>query len=178
MFTEIDLGNKKFIDGYYEDNTLYWATEYIGEEGGSDSVYTDISILFQPGPVAPPIGTLGLVKTEKPYDSISFDGVNFTLKKRIEGYTSVGGGKYTREEFESFGNGSLDDLVNELFGTVTVIATIDFVDFVTEYDITASIDNIIKVVPGGAIEFVNDNKQPVPSSVSYMIGGHLLEKEV
>jgi hypothetical protein len=48
-----------------------------------------------------------------------------------------------------------------------------------ETDISAYIDNnIIKVTAGGAIEFVSDIKKAVPSSVSYMMGGHLLEKEV
>ena len=173
MFTEVDLVNKKYIDRYYEDNTLYWAIEYNGEEDwGTDPYSTVISITFEPSPAAPPIDILGLVKTEKPYDSISFDGINFTLQKRVEGLR--GHGKYTRDEYPSFGGRELDDLVNESFGTITVIATNDYY-FVKEHDISPYIDNnIIEVIEKGRIEFVNENKQPVPSSVSYMIDGHLL----
>lgn len=166
MFTEIDLVNKKFIDEYAEmDGVVSWDENPVSVFeiwGGDDGVTVlgyDCSVQFMRGDLMDD-GNIGLVVTEKPYDSIEYVGTQFILHKHVA-------------QLNSFGSNDNYKIAEELFGKVTIVAK--HYD-TTEYDV--NLDNIIKVTAGGAIEFVNERKHPVPSSVSYMMGGHLLEKEV
>ena len=171
MFTKLDLVNKKFIDEYADmDGVVSWdenpvrVFEIQGDDGATVLGY-DCSVQFmrEDAPVWD-IGNIGLVITEKSYDSIEYVGTQFILHKRVAQLDWWGSG---------YGN---DALVEELFGKVTIVAKSLMM---VQEDISAHIDNnIIKVTAGGAIEFVNNDKKAVPSSVSFMMGGHLLEKEV
>lgn len=170
MFTELDLVNKKFIDEYAEmDGVVSWnenPVQVFEEWGGDDGVTVlgyDCSVQFMRGDLMDD-GNIGLVMTEKPYDSIEYVGTQFILRKQVPQLAWWGSGE---------GNYALAE---ELFGKVTIVAKSPMM---MQEDISAYIDNnIIKVTAGGSIEFVNERKNPVPSSVSFMMGGHLLEKEV
>jgi hypothetical protein len=164
MFTELDLVNKMYYDYYMEfidDNHSISSVEKVVS---SDGTYTDYTCGFMTN-FAGDIDTIGMILTEKPYTSVEIISDTYFV---LKGRSSV-----------DLTNADDNAIVNELFGKITIIAKrVDYFPELSDHDISAYIDNnIIKVTAGGAIEFVNENKQPVPSSVSYMMGGHLLEKE-
>jgi hypothetical protein len=171
MFTKLDLVNKKFIDEYAEmDGVVSWNENPVSVfEIWADDYVTvtgyDCSVQFMRGDLMDD-GNIGPVITEKPYDSIEYVGKQFILRKRV-----------AQLDWWYTNHSDYEALIEELFGKVTIVCKTSFTPIY--HDISSYIDNnIIKVTAGGAIEFVNENKQPVPSSISYMMGGHLLEKEV
>jgi hypothetical protein len=167
MFTELDLVNKKYYDYYVEDEYYYWI-DSVEKTTNSDGSYT-YTCEFSTN-AAGDIDIIGMIVTEKPYTSVS---IKSNMSFVLTGSSSV---DLTEADDNS--------IVNELFGRITfILKMIDVYYHYTQqqtiYDISSYIDNnIIKVTAGGAIEFVNDGKKAVPSSVSYMMGGHLLENEV
>lgn len=163
MFTELDLVNKKYYNYYWDAEDF--GVQDITKTTSDDGTYTDYTCYFSSNFISN-YDTIGLVLTEKPYISLEISGLDFYLKGRSSSIPS---------------DADNDTIVNELFGNISLIAR--WKDYRPEddgeYDISDYIDsNIIKVTAGGSIEFVSDSKKAVPSSVSYMMGGHLLEKEV
>jgi hypothetical protein len=160
MFTELDLVNKKFSDRYAEGVPCRAVSGRFSTYDGDDgNLYTSYWVDFEPTD-AQSYEKVGLVTASKEYDSVSSNGVTFTLTKTYEGID------YGADDFEW--------IAQELFGDVTAICE---KNVATETPVQID-NNIIKVTAGGAIEFVSDIKKAVPSSISYMMGGHLLEKEV
>ena len=167
MFTEVDLVNKKYYD-YYVENEYDYSITTVEKTTNSDGSYT-YTCYFSTN-AAGDIDIIGMIVTEKPYTSVS-------IKSNMD-FVLTGSSSVDLTEADD------NSIVNELFGRITFIlkmidAYYHYTQQQTIYDISAYIDNnIIKVTAGGAIEFVSDSKKAVPSSVSYMMGGHLLEKEV
>lgn len=164
MFTELDLVNKKYYDYYCEANDIGgFEFEAVPSSDGTYTVYT---CRFS-GNMISDYHKIGAVLTEKPCTVLNIDGLSVTLQ------TS------TSKDLSNITDDN--ELFYELFGDITLVARSTnpyWLGREVEHDISPYIDNnIIEVIEKGRIEFVNEYKQPVPSSISYMMGGHLLEKE-
>jgi hypothetical protein len=162
MFTAVDLVNKKFIDEYAEMNGMVsWdenpvAVFEMWADDGSVTGYDCSVRLMREDAYVWDKGDIGLVITEKPYDSIEYVGTQFILRKQVAQLNWWGGDPY-----------NYDALVEELFGKVTIVAK-SLME--TQEDISSYIDeNFIEVEGGGAIEFVNKYKNAVSSNITYLL---------